>query len=212
MSIAVEWNDLFQRYPVLEECRQDIWRTFEMLRDVYRDGGKLLVCGNGGSGADSEHIVGELMKEFARKRPLPEEEQEKLKAISPTDGPVLARRLQRSLAAIPLTGCIALSTAFANDAAPELVFAQQVYGYGEAGDALLGISTSGNSQNVIYALETAKVRGMRALGLTGRSGGKMKAICDACVCVPADFTPHVQELHLPVYHCLCRMLEEEFFA
>lgn len=212
MSAERELDRLVERYPVLKSCREEIWKAFELLKKTYEKKGMLLVCGNGGSGADSEHIVGELMKEFAVKRPLPEAEKEKFMQVSPEYGKLLGEKLQGSLPAIPLTGNIALSTAYANDAVPELVFAQQVYGYGNPESALLGISTSGNSKNVIYALETAKVKGMATIGLTGEGGGKMKKLCDVCICVPATFTPDIQELHLPVYHALCRMIEEEFFG
>lgn len=212
MTENAQLDRLTERYPVLGKCREDIYRAYEILKETYQDQGMLLVCGNGGSGADSEHIVGELMKEFAIRRPLPEEMQKKLREISPENGEILAGNLQGGLPAVPLTGNIALSTAYANDAVPELVFAQQVYGYRKKENSLLGISTSGNSKNVIYALETAKAAGMKTIGLTGRSGGEMKKLCDACICVPADDTPDIQELHLPVYHTLCLMIEEEFFG
>lgn len=205
-------EELIQRYPMLTGCREDIQKAFALLEDTYRRGGMVLTCGNGGSGADSEHIVGELMKEFAIRRPLPQKEQEALKAISPEHGEMLGKNLQGALPAIALTGSIALSTAFANDAVPELVFAQQVYGYGTPESSLIGISTSGNSKNVIYALETARLKGMHTIGLTGISGGKMKGLCDVCIRVPSDSTPDIQELHLPVYHALCKMLEEAFFG
>lgn len=183
-----------------------------LLKKTYEQDGQLLVCGNGGSGADSEHIVGELMKEFAIRRPLGEEEKARLTEVSKEYGELLGTHLQGSLPAIPLTGNIALSTAFANDAVPELVFAQQVYGYGRAESALLGISTSGNSKNVIYAIEVARAKKMAVIGMTGESGGKMKELCDVCICVPAELTYQIQELHLPVYHTLCLMIEEEFFG
>lgn len=212
MSAERELDRLEERYPVLKACRAEIGKAFEILKKTYEKNGMLLVCGNGGSGADSEHIVGELMKEFAVKRPLPEAEKEKFMKISPQYGKLLGEKLQGSLPAISLPGNFALSTACANDVASEFIFAQQVYGYGNPESALLGISTSGNSLNVIYALETAKVKGMATIGLTGESGGKMKGLCDVCICVPAAFTADIQELHLPVYHALCRMLEEEFFG
>lgn len=212
MSALTQLERLTERFPVLEACREDIWKAYEVLKGTYEKSGMLLVCGNGGSGADSEHIVGELMKEFAIKRPLSKEEREKLEMVSEKNGKLLGEHLQGSLPAIPLTGNIALSTAFANDAEPELVFAQQVYGYGNPNSSLLGISTSGNSRNVIYAVEVAKAKGMETIGLTGKSGGQMKQLCDVCICVPASSTPDIQELHLPVYHALCRMIEEEFFG
>lgn len=212
MSVRSELERLTERYPVLEVCRADILGAFEAIKAAFGRGGMLLVCGNGGSGADSEHIVGELMKEFSLPRPLPKEEKETLVRLFPEDGETLAGKLQGALPALSLTGATALSTAYANDADPELAFAQQVYGYGKAGGAVLGISTSGNSKNVVYALETAVAKGMTAIGLTGEGGGRMRDVCDVCICVPASITADVQELHLPVYHALCRMLEEEFFA
>lgn len=212
MPVISHLDNLIQRYPVLRCCRTEIIDAFEVLKRTYDKKGKLLVCGNGGSGADSEHIVGELMKEFSIRRPISEEEQKELCLIAPEHGTVLAKHLQGALPAITLTGNIALSTAFANDAVPELVFAQQVYGYGVSGDTIIGISTSGSSHNVIYALETAHLKQMSVIGLTGESGGSMKELCDVCICVPASSTPEIQELHLPVYHTLCNMLEEEYFG
>lgn len=212
MEIYNHITELLKRYPVLEGCESDIWSAFASIRDSFRNGGMLLVCGNGGSGADSEHIVGELMKEFAIKRPLSEEMKAKLKTISLENGDLLAEHLQGGLPAVTLTSNIALSTAFANDAVPELVFAQQVYGYGDDKSVLMGISTSGNSKNVIYAVETAKALSMKTVGMTGDNGGVLKVLCDVCICVPAASTPNIQELHLPVYHTICMMLEEEFFG
>ena len=178
MTELIQMERLMERFPVLEGCREEIWRAYEILKRTYEKKGMLLVCGNGGSGADSEHIVGELMKEFAIKRPLPKEERQRLEDISDENGKLLGEHLQGSLPAIPLTGNIALSTAFANDAVPELVFAQQVYGYGNPNSSLMGISTSGNSRNVIYAIEVAKAKGMQTIGLTGKGGGRMKELCD----------------------------------
>lgn len=204
-------EQLIEEYPALAPCKEVIHRAFEMLRDTYRQDKKLLVCGNGGSGADAEHIVGELMKEFYIKRPLKKEMKEAL-AVFGEDGIMLGNHLQGALPAITLTSNIALSTAYANDAKPELVFAQQVYGYGIEGDVLLGISTSGNSKNVIYALQTAKAKGMKTIGFTGRSGGALKELCDVCICAPSDITYKIQEYHLPIYHTLCMMIEEVFFG
>ena len=212
MNVSHHLNELIARYPALEVCRDDLWKAYEILHDVYRQGGMTLVCGNGGSAADSEHIVGELMKEFEIRRPLPQEEQEKLKSFSAEYGAVVAEHLQGALPAISLTGGISLSTAFANDAVPELVFAQQAYGYANPQSALIGISTSGNSKNVIFALLAARLKGARTIGLTGETGGKMKEFCDVCICVPSTCTPDIQELHLPVYHALCKMVEEAFFG
>lgn len=212
MSAVTQLDLLIERYPALSVCREEIYQAFTLLKETYLNDGMLLVCGNGGSGADSEHIVGELMKEFAIRRPLKEQDKAVIMGAAGEHGALLAEHLQGSLPAIPLTGNIALSTAFANDAVPELVFAQQVYGYGKANSALLGISTSGNSLNVIYALEAARAKKMVTIGMTGEGGGKMKELCDVCICVPAKQTYQVQELHLPVYHTLCLMIEEEFFG
>ncbi len=204
-------EQLIEEYPALAPCKDGIHRAYEMLCVTYRQGNKLLVCGNGGSGADAEHIVGELMKEFYIRRPIKPERKAALEAYG-EDGKILGEHLQEALPAITLTSNIALSTAYANDAKPELVFAQQVYGYGAEGDVLLGISTSGNSKNVIYALKTAKAKGMKTLGFTGRSGGALKELCDVCICAPSDITYKIQEYHLPIYHTLCRMVEEVFFG
>lgn len=212
MAVMEHVKRLTERFPELAGCREEIVQAFALLKKSYDAGGMLLVCGNGGSGADSEHIVGELMKEFALKRPLPDKEQQRLRQVSKEHGALLAKHLQGALPAVTLTSNIALSTAYSNDAAPELVFAQQVYGYGRAENVLLGISTSGNSKNVIYALETARSKDMATIGMTGEEGGRMKGLCDVCIRVPSGFTPEIQELHLPVYHCLCRMIEEEYFG
>ncbi len=204
-------TELTERYPVLKQVEGDIRALYETVRDSYENGGKLLIAGNGGSCADSEHIVGELMKGFVKKRSVPEEMAESLKAVDPERGEKLACSLQQGLAAIALTGHTALSTAFLNDVDGEVIYAQQVYGYGKPGDVLLGITTSGNSENIMYAAVAAKAKGMKVVGLTGRDGGKLKGICDAAVVVPETETFKIQELHLPVYHALCLMLEEHFF-
>ena len=205
-------DHLIARFPKLIVCREDIWRAYELLETAYSNSGKLLVCGNGGSASDSEHIVGELMKEFKLKRKVYEEQAVALKNIDAEMGQVLADNLQGALPAISLTGHSALQTAFMNDAVPELVFAQQVNGYGDANDVFLGISTSGNSKNVLYAAITAKSKGLKIIGLTGANENKLMAFSDVCIRVPETETYKVQELHLPVYHCLCLMLEEKFFA
>jgi D-sedoheptulose 7-phosphate isomerase len=204
-------DDLIARHPALAACRPDIEAAFAALARVFAGGGKLLVCGNGGSAADADHIVGELMKGFRKARRPGAETAARLRAADPDLGPRLAARLQTGLAAINLAAGSALPTAFANDEDPGLVFAQQVLGLGRPGDALLGISTSGNAANVNAALVTARAVGMATVGLTGASGGAMRGRCDALVAVPADATFEVQELHLPVYHCLCAMLEDRFF-
>lgn len=205
-------NHLIDRYPKLIVCKGDIMRAYELLETAYQNGRKLLVCGNGGSASDSEHIVGELMKEFKLKRKIYSNQATVLKEIDPELGQVLAENLQGALPAISLTGHSALQTAYMNDAVPELVFAQQVNGYGKAGDVFLGISTSGNSKNVLYAAVTAKSKGLKVIGLTGAKENKLMKFADVCIRVPETETYKIQELHLPVYHCLCLMLEQKFFG
>lgn len=203
---------LIERYPQLEVCKEDIQRAYEILESAFTCGCKLLVCGNGGSASDSEHIVGELMKEFRLKRKVYGDHAAALKAIDKELGQVLADNLQGALPAISLTGHSSLQTAFMNDAEPELVFAQQVNGYGKKGDVLLGISTSGNSKNVLYAAVNAKAKGLKVIGLTGGKENKLMKYADVCIRVPKTETYEIQELHLPVYHCLCLMLEQKFFG
>ena len=203
---------LIDRYPRLEECKEDIKRAYELLETIYSNGHKMLVCGNGGSASDSEHIVGELMKEFKLKRKVHSDQAAALKEIDPELGHVLAENLQGALPAISLTGHSSLQTAFMNDAVPELVFAQQVNGYGKPGDVFLGISTSGNSENVLYAAINAKAKGLKVIGLTGSKENKLMKYADVCIRVPETETYKIQELHLPIYHCLCLMLEQHFFG
>ena len=205
-------DELLERYPQLTTCKGAIMQAFSLLSHCFRSYGKLLICGNGGSAADAEHIVGELMKGFKSPRKLDCECQERLKDIDMVLGGRLADHLQKALPAIALDGHPALSTAYMNDCEPLMCFAQQVNGYGREGDVLLGISTSGNSQNVIYAVVTAKAKGMKVIGLTGAKGSKLSEMADVCIQVPETETYKIQELHLPVYHCLCLMLEEEFFG
>ena len=202
---------LFDRYPALEICRADIFAAAEEICACYHAGGKLLLCGNGGSAADAEHIVGELMKGFLKKRPLPQTMREKMKTVFPQDADYLYQNLQCALPAISLVNSVALGTAFANDQAADLVFAQQVLGLGREGDVLLAISTSGNSKNVLYAAKVARVQGLKTIALTGRSGGKLKQMADITIAVPENETYRIQELHLPVYHAICIAAEEEFF-
>lgn len=204
-------DDLICRYPELDTAYDNIWNAYKILEEAYSSGGKLLVAGNGGSAADSEHIVGELMKGFVKPRKLEKESCDKLKSIDEKLGTVLADNLQGALPSIAVTGHVGLSTAYLNDCNPLLSFAQQVNGFGREGDVFLGISTSGNSENILYALVTAKAKGMKTIGLSGRDGGKMKAFCDEIIIVPEKETFKIQELHLPVYHALCLMLEERFF-
>ena len=202
---------LIERYPELSICAEDIEAAFEYIKTCYENGGKLLVAGNGGSAADSEHIVGELMKGFKKARKLTSEQQENLKAVNEELGSVLAENLQGALPAIALDGHPALTTAYMNDCEPLLCFAQQVNGYGKKEDVLLGISTSGNSKNVLYAATVAKAKGMKVIGLTGQKDSKLKELADVTIQVPQTETYMIQELHLPVYHCLCLMLEDVFF-
>jgi len=196
---------LVSRYPALSGCAGDIAAAAKILEDSFRSGGKLLLCGNGGSAADSDHIAGELLKGFGHARTLPAKDAEKL------DGD-LAKNLQGALPAIPLPQLTALVSAFGNDCDPKYVYAQLTWGLGRPGDVLLAITTSGNSQNVLHAADAAKARGMKTLGLTGATGGKLLAKCDTCIRVPETETFKIQEFHLPVYHCLCLMLEETFFG
>ncbi len=195
---------LAARYPALEDLKDEVRDAYGILCSCYASGGKVLVCGNGGSASDAEHIVGELMKGFRSPRPLPEAEKDGLGE--------LGERLQGALPAIALTGQPALSTAYANDVDPVMVFAQQVYGYGRAGDVLLALTTSGNSANVLCAARVAQHRGMKVIGLTGRDGGKLRDLCSVCLIVPGKETAEIQEYHLPIYHTLCAMLEEYFFG
>ena len=203
---------LMERYPVLECCKNDIIDAFDLLGDTYSKEGKMLICGNGGSAADAEHIVGELMKGFRYSRKLLSTEVDNLQKIDIEMGKVLAENLQSALPAIALDGHPALSTAYMNDCEPLLCFAQQVNGLGRQGDVLFGISTSGNSKNVLYAAVTAKSKGMKVVGLTGAKDSKLSALADVSIRVSETETYMVRELHLPVYHCLCLMLEEKFFG
>lgn len=211
MEITEILDILMSRYPVLESVRGEIEAAYQILEECYSQGGKLLIAGNGGSSADAEHIVGELMKGFVKRRELPAEMKAALEKVSPEHGGALAGKLQGGLAAIALSGHPALSTAFLNDVDGELIYAQQVCGYGQAGDVLLGISTSGNAKNIDYAVTVAKAKGMKVIGLAGKDGGMLGTRADVAVIVPEQETYRIQELHLPVYHALCLMLEERFF-
>lgn len=203
---------LVERYPSLESAKNDIIAAYLLLEESYENGGKLLVAGNGGSAADAEHIVGELMKGFKLPRKPEADFAEKLVEENQELGSVLAENLQGALPAIALDGHPALSTAYMNDCEPLLCFAQQVNGYGKSGDVFLGISTSGNSKNVLYAATTAHAKGMKVIGLTGAKDSKLKDMSDVCIKAPQTETYMIQELHLPIYHCLCLMLEDQFFA
>lgn len=203
---------LTNRYPALGSIKNEIAEAYFLLVESYKNGGKLLVAGNGGSAADAEHIVGELMKGFKLPRKPDADFAEKLVAENQEFGSVLAENLQGALPAIALDGHPALSTAYMNDCEPLLCFAQQVNGYGKTGDVFFGISTSGNSKNVLYAATTAHAKGMKVIGLTGAKSSKLEQMSDICIKVPQTETYMIQELHLPVYHCLCLMLEERFFG
>ena len=212
MTEKVYLKELEERYPELKVCDSDISGAFEMMKQAYAAGKKLLIAGNGGSCADSEHIVGELMKGFCLKRPIPSEFAERMKAIDTEMGSYLENNLQGALPAIALHAQSALFTAYLNDVDGKSVLAQSLYGYGVKGDCFLAISTSGNSQNILYAAVVAKAKGMKVIGLTGRDGGKLKGISDVCIVVPEQETFKIQELHLPSYHCICLMLEDYFFG
>ncbi|MDD2708217.1 MAG: SIS domain-containing protein [Verrucomicrobiae bacterium] len=202
---------LFERYPALLPLRGDIERAVEMMIQCYRRGGKALACGNGGSAADAEHIVGELMKGFLRKRPISAAFREKIEACFPGEGAGICASLQTPLTAIALTSHVALSTAFNNDVNPEFTFAQQLLGLGRQGDVLIALSTSGNSRNVVNACKIAKVMGIETIAMTGASGGALKRMCDVTLCAPSSETFVIQEYHLPIYHALCYLVEAGFF-
>lgn len=204
-------NLLIKRYPQLNSIRENIVCAYELLVSAYRDGKKLLIAGNGGSAADAEHIVGELMKGFKSRRPINNSFREALIAIDEERGRALAEKLQETLRAINLANHQGLNTAFANDVDASMCFAQQVMGHGDKGDVFLGISTSGNSDNVIKAAITAKALGLKVIALTGEKGGGLSELADVVINVPESETYKIQELHLPIYHCLCLMLEEELF-
>lgn len=203
---------LIERYPELECQTENIVEAYHYLVDSFSNGGKLLIAGNGGSAADSEHIVGELMKGFENPRKLDKKEVEKLKSVNGKLGEFLAEHLQGGLPAIALDGHFALSTAYMNDCEPLLCFAQQVNGYGEEGDVFLGITTSGNSKNILYAATVAKARGMKVIGLTGAKDSKLSEVADVTIRSSQTRTYMIQEHHLPIYHCLCLMLEDRFFG
>lgn len=203
---------LLNRYPLLKIVEKEITEAYLLIEKSYKNDGKLLVAGNGGSAADAEHIVGELMKGFKYQRKIHRDLAKRLLDENEKLGEVLAEKLQGALPAIALDGHVALSTAYMNDCEPLLCFAQQVSGYGKKEDVFFGISTSGNSKNILYAAITARAKGMKVIGMTGAKNNELEKISDVCIKVPETETYMVQELHLPVYHCLCLMLEEEFFG
>ena len=203
-------NELGMRYPALESIIPEVKKAAELMVDCIKSGNKILLCGNGGSASDCLHIVGELMKEFKIKRPLSDEDKAALKAAG--DDGYIGENLQGAMPAISLVGVTALESAYANDAAPDLGFAQQVFGLGKGGDVLVGITTSGNSKNVIYATKVAKAKGLKTVILTGNGGGKIAGLSDVSLIAPESETYKIQEYHLPIYHNLCLALENEFFG
>lgn len=203
-------NELTKRYPCLVFCKKEISETAELLFNCFSNGGKLLLCGNGGSASDCSHISGELLKGFLKSRSLSDEQKENMKRLCPDIGDI-TEKLQGGLPAIPLPSLNSLNSAFSNDADSSLVYAQGVFALGKKEDVLLCISTSGNAENVVAAAKTAKALGISVVGLTGKNGGKLKKYCNTCICVPEEETFKIQELHLPVYHLLCAVTEEKFF-
>ena len=204
-------KELIERYPALAICEKDIRAAASAIIDSYKAGGKLIVAGNGGSAADSDHITGELLKSFVKKRKPDQKFLDALSAIDPDTGSYLSDKLQGSLPAIALTNNSALMTASLNAVDGNVLFAQQVMGFGKKGDVFLGISTSGNSKDVIYALAVAKALGVKTVALTGKTGGKCKELADISIVVPENETFKIQEFHLPVYHALCLTIEEYFW-
>lgn len=204
-------DQLLDRYPTLGGCKKDIEDAANALIESFANGGKLLVAGNGGSCADSDHITGELLKSFCKRRVPPQGFIRQIKSIDEDTGVYLSDKLQGSLPAIALTNNTALMTASLNDVDGNVMFAQQVNGYGRKGDVFLGISTSGNSKDIVYPTVVAKAKGLKTIALTGKNGGKLKGLADICIVVPQDETFMIQELHLPVYHALCLEIEEYFW-
>lgn len=201
----------FNNHTKIKNLDFIITRAAQMMIKTYLNGGKVLVCGNGGSCSDADHIVAELMKNFEKQRPLREDLQDRLKMLSSERGKLLAENLQQGLPAVSLTVHNALITAISNDISADMIFAQQVVGLGEKGDVLIGLSTSGNAKNVIDAFIVAKAKGLKTIGMTGESGGKLKEFCDVLINVPETRTAYVQELHLSVYHTICMRIEDEIF-
>ncbi len=206
------FDECMASYPQLVTCGTQILSAFYSLVKCYSQDGKVLVCGNGGSASDAEHIVGELMKKFRIKRPVDSQMKEKMESLGFDSAELVTSRLERALPAISLVSQTSLVSAIINDVGGDMIFAQQVYGYGKPGDVLIALSTSGNSTNVINAIKVARAAGMTAIGFSNENGGKMRDLCDIMVTVPSTITFQIQELHLPVYHLLCAMVEEELFG
>jgi len=201
-----------EKYPELSTISNEINSCFKLLLDCFQRGGKIFTCGNGGSAADSEHIVGELMKGFRLQRKLTEEQIMNIEKFFPKEASFLARNLQQAIPSISLVNSISLSTAFSNDINPEFIFAQQIFGLGNLGDVLIAISTSGNSKNVVNATKIAKTKGLDVIALTGKNGGAIGKYSDVIVRAPSEDVASIQEYHMPIYHCLCSMLEHELFV
>ena len=201
---------LLREHPQLSGMGETLQQALEVMLTSFRHGGKLLLCGNGGSACDCEHIAGELMKGFLLNRPLNADEKAAL-AQAGDDGQIAAR-LQRALSTLVLTGLSGMSSAFLNDVEGELTYAQQAFAYAAPNDVLMGISTSGNAKNVCAAAIAAKAKGAKIIGLTGETGGRLATLCDVCVKAPERETYRVQELHLPIYHALCAALEQVMFG
>lgn len=210
-KVQTIFEQTLKQHPELKTCRDQMEEAFAVLRDCYRQSAKVLVCGNGGSAADSEHIVGELMKGFRSSRPLPETEIARLRKLYGNDGEKIGRSLQGALPAISLVSQISLCTAISNDVSADMVFAQQVFGYARPGDVLIGISTSGNAANVINAVKVARALDMRTIALSGQ-GGTLKQLAELTIGVPGSETARIQELHMAVYHALSAALEAELFG
>ena len=209
------FDEVVLRCPAMQELRTELCRAVEAICACHRAGGKVLVCGNGGSAADSEHIVGELAKGFILRRALPPADADLLRAaagLPPDEGRELAEKLQQGVAAISLTGHPALASAIDNDTGRQMIFVQQVYVYGRRGDVLIGLSTSGNAGNVVRALAVGRAFGLTTVGLTGSRPARMDPLCDVLLKVPAAETHKIQELHLPAYHTICLMVEQELFG
>ena len=204
------YDELFERYPALNGIKGNVLRAFELIKSTYENGGGVYCGGNGGSSSDCEHIVGELLKSFKKHRAIDEKTAGNLSNYG-EDGAYLLSKLEGSLSATSLISQTGVLTAFANDKSWDTAIAQQLYGLGKQGDCLIVLSTSGNSKNCVYAVMVAKAKGLKTIAFTGETGGKLKDLCDETLCVPEVETYKVQELHLPLYHCLCAMLEEEFF-
>lgn len=205
-------DEFFQRYPTLQVCKGEIISSIKRLIEAYLRGNKILTCGNGGSAADAQHIVGELMKGFVLPRKTPSEKRARVLKAVEGQAALFDRNLQDAIPAVSLVGELALDTAFANDVEPAFGFAQSVYGLGQSGDTLIAISTSGNSKNVLYAAQVAKALGVLVIALTGKDGGKLKSLSDISICVPSKTTHKIQEYHLPVYHIICLAVENEVFG